>query len=95
MRVRTVIGPFRLSDEMEVTGWDEGRYIEVTHTGLVTGRGRLSVVPDGAGTLVEWEESLRFPWWLGGGLTAWLARPFLAALWRGNLGRLEETLSSP
>lgn len=95
MRVRTVIGPIRLVDEMEVTGWEEGRSIEVAHTGLVTGRGRLSAIPDRDGTLVEWSESLSFPWWLGGALTAWLATGILTAVWRGNLRRLEERLSSP
>ena len=96
MEVKTVVGPFRTIDVMEVVGWDEGRSIEVVHKGLITGRGTLQATPRGASTLVSWTETLVFPWWLGGGITAWLARPFLAALWRGNLRRLEEVLlSSP
>lgn len=93
MKVKTVVGPFRLLDDMEVTRWEEGRAIEVTHRGLVTGRGTLSATATATGTKVVWDEVLTFPWWLGGGVTAWLARPVLAAVWRGNLGRLERVLT--
>jgi len=95
MEVVTVVGPFRTVDVMEVVGWDEGRSIEVAHRGLITGRGTLAAEPAGKGTLVSWREELTFPWWLGGPITAWLARPVLAAIWRGNLARLEESLTSP
>jgi len=94
MEVETVIGPLRTLDVMEVVGWDEGRSIEVVHTGLVEGRGVLSATPHGEATTVDWVETLTFPWWLGGPVTAWLARPVLAAVWRGNLRRLEESLSA-
>ena len=92
MRVRTVVGPLRLIDEMEVVGWDEGSFIEVEHRGVVKGTGRLSVDQSGA---ITWEETLRFPWWLGGALGAGMARPILRRLWAGNLRRLEETVSFP
>jgi hypothetical protein len=96
MRVKTVVGPFRTVDDMEVVGWDVGRSIEVAHTGLVKGRGKFTIAPVGPGeTLVTWDEELRFPWWLGGAITAMLARPVLERVWRGNLGALEEVLSSP
>lgn len=96
MKVKTVIGPFRTIDMMEVVGWEEGRSIDVVHQGLITGQGTLQAIPSGDGTIVSWTETLVFPWWLGGGVTAWLARPVLAAVWRGNLRRLEEgLLSSP
>jgi len=96
MEVETVVGPFRTIDVMEVVGWDEGHSIEVTHQGLVKGRGTLSAGPHGADrTTVSWDEDLVFPWWLGGGITSWLARPVLAAIWRGNLRRLEESLAMP
>jgi hypothetical protein len=93
MEVVTVVGPFRLLDRMEVIGWEEGRSIEVAHQGLVRGRGELSAEPQAGGTLVTWREELTFPWWLGGRLIAWLARPVLARIWRGNLRRLEKSLS--
>ena len=94
MEVVTVVGPLRTLDVMEVVGWDEGSSIEVAHQGLVKGRGTLAAIQQGNGTLVTWEEELTFPWWLGGPITAWLARPVLRAIWRGNLGRLEQTLVS-
>jgi hypothetical protein len=94
MEVETVVGPLRTIDLMEVVGWDEGRSIEVEHRGMVKGRGVLSVSGSGGHTRVSWVEELAFPWWLGGEVTAWLARPVLAAMWRGNLRRLEESLSS-
>ena len=96
MKVETVVGPFRTIDVMEVVGWEEGRSIEVVHKGLITGHGTLQATSQGAGTLVSWSETLVFPWWLGGRITAWLAQPFLATIWRGNLRRLEEgLLNSP
>lgn len=95
MKVLTVVGPFRTTDVMEVVGWVEGRSIEVEHRGLVTGRGTLSIGDTDPPSWVTWDEILTFPWWLGGPVTAWIARPVLAAIWRGNLRRLEETLSSP
>jgi hypothetical protein len=94
MEVVTVVGPFRTVDVMEVVGWEEGRSIEVAHRGLITGRGILTAEPALEGTLVSWLEELTFPWWLGGPITAWLARPVLAAIWRGNLARLEEGITS-
>jgi hypothetical protein len=94
MEVVTVVGPFRTVDVMEVVGWEEGRSIEVAHRGLITGRGILTAEPALEGTLVSWREELTFPWWLGGPITASLARPVLAAIWRGNLARLEEGLTS-
>lgn len=95
MEVETRVGPLRTLDVLEVTGWEEGTSIDVVHRGLVTGTGTLSVIPQGEGSNVDWDEDLTFPWWLGGPVTAWLARPVLAAIWRGNLRRLEESLSSP
>lgn len=94
MEVETRVGPFRTRDVLEVIGWDEGTSIDVTHRGLVTGSGTMSVSPHGHGSRVDWRENLSFPWWLGGPITAMLAKPVLAAIWRGNLRRLEESLSS-
>lgn len=95
MRVETRVGPFRTLDRMDVVGWEDGRSIEVVHTGLVTGRGTLATTQTSDGTRVTWDEELRFPWWLGGPVTAWLAKPILARIWRKNLSNFERTLSSP
>ena len=85
----TRVGPVRLTDVMEITDWEPGRRIGVAHRGLVAGAGDFYLL-DGPGTAttIIWEERLRFPWWLGGTIGSWVARPVLAALWRGNLRRL-------
>ena len=93
MRVATRVGPFRTLDVLEVTGWEEGVSIDVVHRGLVTGTGTLAATRTNGSTRVSWVEDLRFPWWLGGPLTAFAAKPVLAAIWRGNLERLEESLN--
>jgi hypothetical protein len=84
----TRVGPLRLTDTMTVTEWEEGVRVGVCHCGAVSGSGRFAL-RDGAGssTLVEWEEQLSFPWWLGGPFGARAAKPIFGALWKGNLRR--------
>lgn len=94
MEVETRVGPLRTLDILEVTGWDEGRSITVAHGGLIKGRGVLSVEAADIGSVVRWMETLSFPWYLGGPITAWLAKPVLSAIWRGNLRRLENRIRS-
>ena len=90
----TRIGPLRTTDVMEVTEWVEGERIGVRHVGLVTGVGVFTLEPQGpARTRFQWDERLSFPLWLGGPVTAWLARPVLAAVWRRNLTRLQARLN--
>lgn len=95
MRVLTVVGPLRTTDAMEVTEWVEGRVIGVRHAGLVTGTGRFELSPVAGATRFTWAEDLRFPTWLGGNLTATLAKPVLAWIWRRNLAGLARRLESP
>jgi hypothetical protein len=85
----TRFGPIELTDRMEVTEWEEGRLIGVRHTGLVTGEGdfRLVETPDGR-TVFSWDETLRFPWWLGGPLGEVPAAWVLRRVWRRNLANL-------
>ena len=82
----TRVGPFRLTDRMEVTEWDEGRVMGVRHAGLVKGEGRFTLAPADGGhhTRFTWEERLSFPWSLTG--------PVLAAIWRRNLRRLKRSV---
>jgi carbon monoxide dehydrogenase subunit G len=85
----TRVGPLRTVDRMAVTGWRDGREIGVRHEGLVTGEGSFTLEPAGPGhTTVSWSERLTFPWYLGGPVTALLAKPVLRRIWRGNLRRL-------
>jgi hypothetical protein len=86
MRVPTRVGPLRTTDIIEVTGWVEGESINVDHKGLVSGSGRFRLEGNDP-TLIVWEETLRFPWWLGGPLAVAIARPILRAIWAGNLER--------
>jgi hypothetical protein len=85
----TRFGLIRLTDVMVITGWEHESSMAVEHRGVVAGSGCFTL-EDGPGmvTRVRWEERLRFPWWLGGTPGAWVARPLLGALWRGNLRRL-------
>jgi hypothetical protein len=95
MVVATRVGPLRTNDVMEVTGWVEGESITVEHRGLVSGDGALSVETAATGSLVTWTEELRFPWWLGGPVTAWFARPILKRIWLANLRRFAGLVSGP
>lgn len=96
MEVETRVGPLRSVDLLEVTGWEEGRRIETAHHGMVKGTGILSARPEGRNrTVVSWQESLRFPWWLGGRLGELVAAPVLKKVFAANLERLERMLSSP
>jgi hypothetical protein len=83
------VGPLRTLDRMEVTEWSPGEAIGVDHRGVVTGTGRFTLRGslDGQRTELTWDEDLRLPWYLGGPLTATLARPVLRRLWTTNLRR--------
>ena len=86
----TKVGPLRLTDKMEVTEWDPERAMAVRHVGLVTGDGRFTLQPARRGTMLSWEEGLRFPW----RIPAIPAVAVLRLIWRGNLRRFEKTLGS-
>jgi carbon monoxide dehydrogenase subunit G len=84
----TKVGPLRTTDRMEVTGWLEGRSIAVRHTGIVIGTGVFDLAAiDNDATRLTWTEDLRFPWFLGGVIATFVARPILKRIWMGNLHR--------
>ena len=86
----TRVGPLRTTDKMSVTAWDEPHRIGVAHTGIVVGAGAFELAAINARvTQLSWTEDLRFPWFLGGVVTAFLARPVLKRLWMGNLVRFK------
>lgn len=94
MNVLTRVGPLSTTDRIEVTHWEPRRRIAVDHRGLVQGTGEFRLEPAGEdATRFVWEERLRFPWWLGGPVAAWAAKPVLALIWRRNLDRLRQQLS--
>ncbi len=86
----TKVGPFRLTDKMEITEWEDEKVMGVSHTGLVTGTGRFTLLPAGPGrTEFRWEETLEFPFWMGGPLRDPVGSRILEAIWRRNLARLK------
>lgn len=87
----TKVGPFRLTDRMEITAWEPGSAMGVRHSGLVTGDGviRLRKLRRGR-TRLTWSERLVFPWWMGGPLGALAATPVLWLVWRGSMRNLRE-----
>jgi hypothetical protein len=94
-QVETRVGPFRTLHVLEVMEWDEGRAIEVAHRGTIGGHGRVAVAGSESRARVTWAERLEVPWRLGGAPVAWVVVLVLAAVWRGNLRRLERRLTSP
>ncbi|CAN5632953.1 hypothetical protein BH10ACT2_BH10ACT2_28270 [soil metagenome] len=91
----TKIGPFKLVDQMTITQWQPAAVMGVRHTGLVTGEGKFVLSAAGAHTRFEWEETLRFPWWLGGLIGAAIAGPLvLRPLWKRNLRAFKQQVES-
>ena len=85
----TRIGPIELTDHMRITEWVEGSVIGVEHTGVVRGTGRFTLAPTPDGrTVFSWDETLRFPWWLGGPVGEVSAAWVLRRVWRRNLDNL-------
>ena len=90
----TRVGPLHTTDRFVVTRWEPGVAMGIEHRGAVTGVGefRLRPVQGGASTEFCWEETLRFPWWLGSAAGEQLGRPVLTRVWAGNLRRLKATI---
>ncbi len=91
----TKVGPFRLKDKMEITEWVDEKSMGVSHAGLVTGTGRFSLKETASnGTLFAWEETLYFPFWMGGPLRNPVGTRILSLIWRKNLKLLKEQVES-
>ena len=89
----TKIGPFSLTDVMEITSWEDERRMGVRHVGLVEGTGEFTLSAVGSGsTEFRWEEDLTFPWYFGGPVGAFCARPVLRFVWKRNLARLKQRI---
>lgn len=90
----TRVGPLHTTDRFVVTRWEPGVAMGIEHRGAVTGVGEFRLRPVRGGTNTEfcWEETLRFPWWLGGAAGEQLGRPVLTRVWAGNLRRLKATI---
>ncbi len=87
----TKVGPFRLTDVMEITEWTPGKAMGVRHTGLVTGSGRFTLRRvRGGRTRFQWRETLHYPIWLGGPIGALVSKPILTRVWRRSMRNLQQ-----
>ncbi|MDH3682568.1 MAG: SRPBCC family protein [Acidimicrobiia bacterium] len=91
----TKVGPFSLTDVMEITAWDDEQRMGVRHVGLVEGTGEFTLRDLGSNrTEFRWQEDLFFPWFMGGPIGAFLARPILRFIWNRNLARLKARIEA-
>jgi uncharacterized protein YndB with AHSA1/START domain len=90
----TRVGPFTTRDVMTITSWADDATMGVDHQGIIAGSGEFTLSATPCGTLVTWRESLRFPWWLGGAISAACARPVLRWIWEKNLDALADVVVS-
>ena len=89
----TKVGPLKLTDKMEIIEWLPGSAMGVSHTGIVTGKGRFTLTPirNGEATRFAWEENLRFPIWMGGPITGLIGGSLVMRLiWKRNLKALKK-----
>jgi hypothetical protein len=93
----TKVGPFTLTDRMEITEWVPGRSMGVRHSGIVSGSGVFTLEPIDRGrrTRFTWSEDLRFPWYVGGPVAGLIGgHAVLRWIWRRNLRALERVVLS-
>lgn len=92
---RTRLGPIAVTDVLEVTEWEPAVAMGIVHRGAVSGTGRFTLHEAGdRRTHFCWTEDLRFPWWLGGVVGAWLGRPVFRLIWKRNITRLKQRVES-
>jgi uncharacterized protein YndB with AHSA1/START domain len=87
----TAVGPFRLTDVMEITEWKARKAMGVRHVGVVTGWGVFTLTRvRGRRTRFTWKERLRFPWWMGGPVGALVGGQLvMRRIWHKNLANLK------
>ena len=91
----TRVGPFRLTDRMEITRWEPRRAMGVRHVGMVTGTGQFTLrAKSGGRTRFTWAERLQFPWWMGGSLGAAVGGEVLRLVWAKNLRNLKKIVEA-
>jgi len=87
---KTRIGPFVTNDVMTITRWESETVMGVEHKGLIKGEGLFFLHGTDHDTTLVWQEELRFPWYMGGPLTAYFAAPVLKFIWRRNLANFHD-----
>ncbi len=88
IRVPTRIGPLRTVDEIEFTSWEPPTRMAISHRGLFTGTGDISLRATAGGTTVTWREEVQFPLRFAGPLGEFVAAPIFRLVWKSNLERL-------
>ncbi|MBG61574.1 MAG: hypothetical protein CMP03_03610 [Woeseiaceae bacterium] len=93
MNVLTKVGPIKLVDTITVIEWKEKESIGVIHQGIVTGIGifYLNELNDSQ-TEFKWEETLKFPIYLGGVIGEFFGAFVLKYIWKKNLKNLKEII---
>lgn len=91
--IETRVGPLRTVDRFEITGVAPMQEVTGRHLGLFSGEGAFELSEIGPGTTrFTWRERIRFPWYFGGSMGAWVAKPILAHIWRSNLVELKRRI---
>lgn len=89
----TKVGPFRLTDLMEITEWRPRKAMGVRHVGLVTGTGVFTIAKARKGrSRFTWTERLVFPWWMGGSVGGVVGGVIMRQIWKKNLRTLKELI---
>ena len=93
MNVLTKVGPIKLIDTITVIEWKEKESIGDIHQGIVTGIGifYLNEIND-TQTEFKWEETLKFPIYLGGFIGEFFGSFVLKYIWKKNLKNLKELI---
>jgi hypothetical protein len=89
-----VFGVPLFTEELEVTGWDAPRRLELTHRSFVRGVGTWTLEPEGSGMRFGWSEDVSLPIPLLGELALLVYRPFMRHLMRRALRDLRALLAS-
>jgi len=93
MNVLTKVGPIKLTDIITVTEWKEKESIGVIHEGIVTGEGIFYLKAlNESQTEFKWEETLKFPIYLGGAIGEFFGGYVLRYIWKKNLKNLKEII---
>lgn len=95
----TKVGPFRLTDHMEITEWRPRKAMGVRHVGLVTGDGVFTItrLRRGRGrsrSRFTWTERLMFPWWMGGPIGGVVGGQIMKRIWKKNLRTLKDLVEA-
>lgn len=91
--IETRVGPLRTLDRFVITEVVPMHRVTGRHLGLFTGKGSFELSELGPGrTRFSWRENIRFPWYFGGPIGAWVGRVVLARVWRANLAALKQRI---